>query len=152
MKRDGRESNRATNLSPPPRLKLTDIKQNQQTTKKGKVYIIQPPLPPPPQMKKYSLLWKDWKRDFFYSLEKIIHPRPLNKKVRSSPESSPVQSRVQSRFSNWPLGTISNPRGKTKNYEKKTLTYLIYLGGLGRKGSCTSCFCYAQGINFNMCT
>ena len=53
VKRDGRESDRATNLTPPPTLKLTDIKQIQQTTKKGKVYIIQPPFPPPPpQMKK----------------------------------------------------------------------------------------------------
>ena len=49
VKRDGRESNRATNLSPPPRLKMTDIKQNQQTTEKSKVYTIL--LPPPPKGK-----------------------------------------------------------------------------------------------------
>ena len=94
VKRDGRKSNRATNLSPPPRLKMTDIKQNQQTTKKSKVSIILPP-PPPTQMKKFSLLGKGWKRDFFYRLEKIIQPapRPPKKsplqKVQSSPESSP---------------------------------------------------------------
>ena len=46
VKRDGRESNRATNLSPPPRLKMTDI--NRQTTKKSKVYVILTPPPPPP--------------------------------------------------------------------------------------------------------
>jgi len=33
VKRDGRESNRATNLSPPPRLKMTDIKQNPKNNK-----------------------------------------------------------------------------------------------------------------------
>ena len=49
VKRDGRESNRATNLSPPPRLKMTEIKQTQQTTKKSKVYIILPSFPPPRQ-------------------------------------------------------------------------------------------------------
>ena len=47
VKRDGRESNRATNLSPPPRLKMTDIKHNQQTTEKSKVYTILSPFPPP---------------------------------------------------------------------------------------------------------
>ena len=30
VKRDGPELNRATNLSPPPRLKITDIKQDHQ--------------------------------------------------------------------------------------------------------------------------
>ena len=42
---------------------LTQTK-NQQTTKKSKVYIILPPFPPPSE-KKYSLLGKGWKRDFF---------------------------------------------------------------------------------------
>ena len=54
LKREGRESNRATNLSPPPRLKMTNIKQNQQTTEKSKVYIILLPFPtptPPPKGK-----------------------------------------------------------------------------------------------------
>ena len=47
VKRDGRESNRATNLSPPPRLKMTDIKQNQQTTEKSKeIYYPLPPSAP----------------------------------------------------------------------------------------------------------
>ena len=73
VKRDGRESNRATNLSPPPRLKMTDIKQSQQATEKSKeVYIILPPFPTPPplQRKKYSLLGKGWKRDFFTDRKK----------------------------------------------------------------------------------
>ena len=52
VKRDGRESNRATNLSPPPRLNMTDVKQNQQTTENSKLYIILPPFPPPPPPKK----------------------------------------------------------------------------------------------------
>ena len=44
-------SNGATNLSPPPTLKMTDIKQSQQTTKKSKVCIILPPSPPLPNEK-----------------------------------------------------------------------------------------------------
>ena len=42
VKRDGRELNRATNLSPPPKLKMTDIKQNSQTTNKSKFYNTSP--------------------------------------------------------------------------------------------------------------
>ena len=44
VKRDGPELNRATNLSPPPRLKMTDIKQDPPTRNKSKVYIILPPM------------------------------------------------------------------------------------------------------------
>ena len=39
VKRDGPELNRATK-SPPPRLKMTDIKQDPPTRNKSKVYII----------------------------------------------------------------------------------------------------------------
>ena len=105
VKRDGRESNRATNLSPPPRLKMTDIKQKQPTTEKSKVYIILSPFPtptppplPPSQRKKYSLLGKGRKRDFFSRLEKIIqppHPKENNNPpLKKAVQSSPVQSAV----------------------------------------------------------
>ena len=70
VKRDGRESNRATNLSPPPRLKMTDIKQNQQTTEKSKVYIILPPFPPLPPKGKNIACWGKVKNVIFYRLEK----------------------------------------------------------------------------------
>ena len=72
VKSDGRESNRATNLSPPPRLKMTDMKQNQQTTEKSKeVYIILPPLPtPPPPKGKNIACWGKVENVIFYRLEK----------------------------------------------------------------------------------
>ena len=74
VKRDGRESNRATNLSPPPRLKMTNIKQ--QKTEKSKVYIILPlfptPPPPPPRKGKNIAFWGKVENVIFYRLEKII--------------------------------------------------------------------------------
>ena len=78
VKRDGRESNRATNLSPPPRLKMTDVKQNQQTTEKSKLYIILPPfLPPPPPKKreKYSL-WGKVEKVIFLRTRKLNNTTP----------------------------------------------------------------------------
>ena len=93
VKRDGRESNRATKLSPPPRLKMIDIKQNQQTTEKSKVYII---LPPPPKKKeKIEPVGERLKTRFFYRLEKNNttlpppptphHPKKNYPRVQSSP-------------------------------------------------------------------
>ena len=107
-----RESNRATNLRPPPRLKMTDIKQNQQTTEKSKVYIILPAfpsLPPHPQGKNIAC-WERLKTWFFYRLEKNNTPHhPQTKKLppplKKPVQSSPVQSRVQSRYSIWPFDT-----------------------------------------------
>ena len=104
VKRDGRESNRATNLSPPPRLKMTDIKQNQQTTKKSKVSIILPPNPPPPHPnEKVQPVGERLKTRFFLQTGKNNTPPP--KKNNPPPTKSPVQSRVQSLFSNWPIKT-----------------------------------------------
>ena len=46
-------------------------------------------------MKKFSLLGKGWKRDFFYRLEKIIQPPPPpKKKIPPYKKSSLVQSPV----------------------------------------------------------
>ena len=103
VKRDGRESNRATNLSPPPRLKMTDITQNQQTTEKSRVYII---LPPSPKGKNIAR-WGKVENVIFYRLEKIIHPPPYPKKNYPPKKTSPVQSIVQSCFSICPKNNTS---------------------------------------------
>ena len=73
---------------------MTDIKQNQQTTEKSKVYIIIPPSPRP-KWKNIACWEKVENAIFFYRLEKIVQPPlppPPQKKKFSSPESTPVQS------------------------------------------------------------
>ena len=94
VKRDGRESNRATNLSPPPRLKMTDIKQNQQTTEKSKVYIILPPFPNPPSPKgKNIACWGKVENVIFLRTRKnnTTPPPPTLKKNYPPKKTSPVQ-------------------------------------------------------------
>ena len=92
VKRDGRESNRATNVSLPPRLKMTDIKQNQQTTEKSKVYII---LPPPPPPGKNIACWGKVENIIFLQTRKNNTTPTLKKKLPPLKKTSPVQSPVQ---------------------------------------------------------
>ena len=75
---------------------MTGIKQNQQTTKKSKVYIIRPPFPP--QMKKNIACWGEVENAIFLQSRKnntAPPPQKKNyppKKKSSQVQSSPVQS------------------------------------------------------------
>ena len=68
--------------SKPPTQTKNDRHKTKTKKQQRRVKSISDTTPsPPPQMKKYSLLGKGWKRDFFYSLEKIIQPLLPPKKI-----------------------------------------------------------------------